>query len=124
MYIKRIFPIRGLLKWTKREIFLFILIGTIPVILFDIVGLKWLHVPWISLGVLGTAISFIISFKNNASYDRLWEARKIWGGIVNTSRSWTIMVKDFIDNTHAKNQISENDLQAIKKDLNIDILHG
>ncbi len=69
------------------------------------------------LGVLGTAISFLISFKNNASYDRLWEARKIWGGIVNTSRSWTIMVKDFIDNTHAKNAKSEEELKSIKKEL-------
>jgi putative membrane protein len=117
MYIKRIFPIKGMLKWTKREIFLFILIGTIPVILYDIVGLKWLNVPWLPLGVFGTAISFLISFKNNASYDRLWEARKIWGGIVNTSRSWTIMVKDFIDNTHAKTLLSADELQAVKKEL-------
>ena len=117
MYTKRIFPIKGLLKWTRRETFLFILIGTIPVILFDIVGLKWLHVPWLPLGVLGTAISFIISFKNNASYDRLWEARKIWGGIVNTSRSWTIMVKDFIDTTHIKKSISIEELQEVKKEL-------
>jgi putative membrane protein len=117
MYTKRIFPIKGMLKWTKREIFLFLLIATIPVVLFDIVGLKWLNVPWLPLGVLGTAISFIISFKNNASYDRLWEARKIWGGIVNTSRSWTIMVKDFIDNTHVKKNLSSDELQIIKKEL-------
>jgi putative membrane protein len=117
MYTKRIFPIKGMLKWTRKEIFLFILIGSIPVFLFDIVGLKWLHVPWLPLGVLGTAISFIISFKNNASYDRLWEARKIWGGIVNTSRSWTLMVKDFIDTTHAKNTVSLEELETVKKDL-------
>ena len=114
MYTKRIFPIKTVLKWTRRDILLFLLISTIPVVLFDLVGLKWLHVPWLPLGVLGTAISFLISFKNNASYDRLWEARKIWGGIVNTSRTWTIMIKDFIDNTHAKNPISENELQKIK----------
>ena len=117
MYTKRIFPVKGVIKWTRRHILLFLLIATIPVFLFDIAGLKWLHVPWLPLGVLGTAISFLISFKNNASYDRLWEARKIWGGIVNTSRSWTIMVKDFIDNTHAKNAKSEEELKSIKKEL-------
>lgn len=36
---------------------------------------------------LGTAISLILSFKLNQSYDRWWEARKIWGAIVNDSRS-------------------------------------
>ena len=36
---------------------------------------------------LGTAISLILSFKLNQSYDRWWEARKIWGAIVNDSRT-------------------------------------
>lgn len=117
MYIKRIFPVKVVLKWTRREIFRFLLIALIPVVLFDLVGIKWLHVPWLPLGVLGTAISFLISFKNNASYDRLWEARKIWGGIVNTSRTWTIMVKDFIDNNHVEKTLSNDDLKAIKKEL-------
>ncbi|WP_033961043.1 bestrophin family protein [Psychroserpens jangbogonensis] len=117
MYTKRIFPVRGVLKWTRRHIFLFLILATVPVLLFDIVGLKWLHLPWLPLGVLGTAVAFIVSFKNNASYDRLWEARKIWGGIVNTSRSWTIMVKDFITNTHASSKLSDNELQSIKREL-------
>ena len=117
MYTRRIFPVKGILKWTRRHIFLFILLATIPVILFDILRWKWLHVPWLPLGVLGTAVAFIVSFKNNASYDRLWEARKIWGGIVNTSRSWTIMVKDFVTNRNVKNPKDESELDAIKKEL-------
>ncbi|MBC8753896.1 hypothetical protein H2O64_04390 [Kordia sp. YSTF-M3] len=117
MYTRRIFPVAGVLKWTRRHIFLFLILATIPVILFDVVGLKWLYVPWLPLGVLGTAVAFIVSFKNNASYDRLWEARKIWGGIVNTSRSWTIMVKDYITNDFAEISIGEKELYAIKREL-------
>ena len=117
MYTKRIFPIRGVLRWTRRHIFLFLFLALIPVVLFDILGLKWLHVPWLPLGVLGTAVAFIVSFKNNASYDRLWEARKIWGGIVNASRSWTIMVKDFINNDHTTVDRNEEELKAIKREL-------
>jgi ion channel-forming bestrophin family protein len=37
----------------------------------------------------GTAIAFFIAFNNNQAYSRWWEARKIWGGIVNDSRSWS-----------------------------------
>ena len=36
----------------------------------------------------------MVGFQNNAAYNRIWEARKIWGGIVNTSRSLIITVKD------------------------------
>lgn len=38
--------------------------------------------------VLGTAIAFFIGFNNNQAYDRWWEARKIWGALVNDSRSF------------------------------------
>ena len=117
MYTRRIFPVKGVIKWTRRNIFLFLILSTIPVFLFDVIGLKWLHVPWLPLGVLGTAVAFIVSFKNNASYDRLWEARKIWGGIVNASRSWTIMVKDFITNDHAEKELSDKELHEIHKEL-------
>lgn len=117
MYTKRVFPIKVVLKWTRRDIFMFLLLATIPVILFDVVGMKWLHVPWLPLGVLGTAVAFLIGFKNNASYDRLWEGRKIWGGIVNSSRSWTIMVKDFITNDHAEKKLSNEELHNVHKEL-------
>ncbi len=117
MYTRRIFPIRGVLKWTRRYIFIFFLVATIPVVMFDVLRMKWLHVPWLPMSVLGIAVAFIIGFKNNASYDRLWEARKIWGGIVNTSRSWTIMVKDFITNDHAKKPATEKELKSIQREL-------
>lgn len=117
MITKRILPIKSVLIWSKRYILLFLLLGIIPVFLFEVVGLKWLHLPWLPLGVLGTAVAFITGFKNNAAYDRLWEARKIWGGIVNASRSWTVMVKDFINNDHVNHPLSELELNNIHKEL-------
>ncbi len=37
--------------------------------------------------LLGVAVGLLIVFRNNSSYDRYWEGRKQWGGIVNASRS-------------------------------------
>src|ERR1700712_5115647 len=45
---------------------------------------------------LGTAISVLLSFKLSQSYGRWWEARKIWGTIVNESRSFTLQLQNFI----------------------------
>jgi putative membrane protein len=45
---------------------------------------------------LGTAISVILSFKLSQSYDRWWEARKIWGSIVNDSRNLILQLQSFI----------------------------
>jgi len=46
--------------------------------------------------ILGSAISLILAFKINQSYDRWWEARKVWGAIVNDSRSFALQVKAFL----------------------------
>jgi len=44
------------------------------------------------ISILGIALSIFLGFRNNAAYDRWWEARKTWGGIVNYSRSWAMQV--------------------------------
>ncbi|ABG59639.1 bestrophin family protein [Cytophaga hutchinsonii] len=45
---------------------------------------------------IGTAISVLLSFKISQSYERWWEARKIWGSIVNDSRSLIIQLQSFV----------------------------
>ena len=47
---------------------------------------------------IGTAISILLSFKLNQSYDRWWEARKVWGAIVNDSRSLVIQLQSLTTN--------------------------
>lgn len=42
---------------------------------------------------IGTSITILLSFKLNQSYDRWWEARKIWGSIVNDSRSFVLQLQ-------------------------------
>lgn len=94
MYTKRRFPFRTVLVWTKREIIFFFIISTVATVLFELVDLKWLQIPLTPIGLIGTAVAFMIGFQNNAAYDRIWEARKIWGGIVNASRTLIITAKD------------------------------
>ncbi len=80
--------------WTKREIIFFFIFSTIITTLYEVLGIKWLQVPLAPVALIGTAVAFMVGFQNNAAYDRIWEARKIWGGIVNTSRSFIMTVKD------------------------------
>jgi putative membrane protein len=104
-------------KWTRRETVLLALIAFLPVVAYEVFDQRWLHLPWLPIAVVGTAVAFIISFQNNASYDRVWEARKIWGGIVNTSRAWGVVVKDFITNAFADEKVSQAELDAIHGEL-------
>ncbi|WP_075342250.1 bestrophin family protein [Tenacibaculum agarivorans] len=117
MYTKKNYSIKRMLSWTRRYIYLFVLMSTIPVVLYEILDWKWLHLPWLPIGLVGTALAFIIGFKNNASYGRLWEARKIYGGIVNASRLLATMVNDFITNEHAEQHRTDAEFFQIKKTI-------
>ncbi|MFT5481345.1 MAG: putative membrane protein [Bacteroidia bacterium] len=72
----------------------FVVLATVYTILFELINIKWLQVPLAPVALIGTAVAFMVGFQNNAAYDRIWEARKIWGGIVNSSRSLIITVRD------------------------------
>ena len=73
-------------------------------------------IPWLPISVIGTAVAFFVGFKNNQAYDRMWEPRKIWGGLVNDSRTWGMQIDGYITNTFNKD-ISSNELKEIKKRL-------
>lgn len=76
-----------------------------------------IRIPFLPLSTIGIAVAFYIGFKNNASYDRFWEARKIWGGIVNYSRTWGNQVLSFVSNHRAENKLSTAALEEIHRVL-------
>lgn len=41
------------------------------------------------LTLFGFVLALFLGFRNNASYDRFWEGRKLWGALLNTARSLT-----------------------------------
>lgn len=49
--------------------------------------LRHVAVPDITLTLIGTAISIVLAFRVNTAYARWWEARSLWGNLVNGSRS-------------------------------------
>jgi len=117
MLIKPRYSPRDLIRWTRIEIFLFAAYAALITALYELADCRFLHLPWAPVAVVGTAVAFIVGFQNNAAYGRIWEARKIWGGIVNASRSWAMRVQDFVTNEHAKGEVSEDELIQHRRTL-------
>lgn len=46
--------------------------------------------------ILGTAVSLLLAFRTAQSYERWWEARTVWGAIVNDSRSFIRLINQFV----------------------------
>ena len=96
MYTRRAIRWSIILRFGWRYIVFFLLYSTAIVVAFTFLDWKFLQVPFLPISAIGIAVAFYLGFKNNSSYDRLWEARRVWGSLVNASRSWGIGVMHFI----------------------------
>jgi putative membrane protein len=105
MHSGKAYKLSEFLLWTRRNIFWLIIIGTVPTVLYEVVGIKWLTVPWPVIALLGTATAFIVGFKNVQTYNRTWEARQISGACMSSSRAWGIMCKDFLNNKERSKEL-------------------
>ena len=117
MYTKKVYKTFDMAKWTRYETFLFFVIISIVVSFYFFLDLNWIKIPWTPLALIGTAVAFVIGFQNNSAYGRIWEARKIWGGIVNTSRTFGMFVQDMVTNEHAAIKLSKEELHHEIKTL-------
>jgi ion channel-forming bestrophin family protein len=117
MHIRKSFGLKKVIVWTRRDIYIFVIIATVPTVIYETFHFQWLALPWLPMAIIGTAVAFIIGFQNNATYNRLWEARMIYGAIVNSSRTWGMMVKTYITNKHAQQLLSDSELKAVHRRL-------
>lgn len=64
--------------------------------LFMLFGQTWLSLPDLPLPLLGSAVALVVTLRNNAAYARWWEARGLWGAVLNNSRSFGRAVTLFV----------------------------
>ncbi|AYZ37463.1 hypothetical protein EGY07_18940 [Chryseobacterium indologenes] len=76
---------------------LFIGIFAVAIGLLDmLLWFRKISLPLNIPALLGTAVSLLLAFRTSQSYERWWEARTVWGAIVNDSRSLVRLVIQFM----------------------------
>lgn len=83
------------------------IVGYVEVIYFGIDENHYLKNIPVMHGILGFVISLLLVFRTNTAYDRWWEARKLWGGLVNNSRNFAIKLSAILKD--------ENDRKFFRK---------
>jgi putative membrane protein len=111
MFINKNFTLAGIWKFSGGHIIWITLWATAVAALYHFTHFG-INVSWLPISVIGTAVAFYVGFKNNQAYDRLWEARKIWGGIINISRAWGSSTKAYVSNQFTVTDIAEDGLKA------------
>ncbi len=113
MYIKKNFSLKNILLFSGGHLIWITLWALLVAVIHHFVHSDLLHIPWLPVSVIGTAVAFYIGFKNNSAYDRLWEARKIWGAIINSSRMWGATLRAYVGNQFTEVDEKEEELQRI-----------
>ncbi len=115
MYIKKRFGAKDMLYWTRKELLIFTAVCIAELLVFKFTD-HLIQIPFTPVALLGTAVAFIIGFQTNSAYGRAWEARKIWGAIVNSSRTFGMMTQNYVSNAHRKeNVLNDDELHGIHK---------
>ncbi len=68
----------------------------------------------VPFSLIGLALSIFLGFRNNTSYDRFWEGRKLWGRFVNNSRSFARQTLTFLETDDPSEQ---QDLQRLQRTI-------
>jgi len=76
--------------------------------------LQWAALEEIPLSLFGSAIGVILAFRNSTSYARWWEARTLWGSIVNNSRSWARLVTTSL---HKNSDADPGELRGVQRQM-------
>ena len=88
MLIARGATVRFVMGLTWGPLLAFVALGIAFPLIHDLHGLDRVALPLGITGALATALAIFLGFRNSAGYDRWWEARKLWGRLVNASRTW------------------------------------
>jgi ion channel-forming bestrophin family protein len=105
MLVENRLPLKYIFGTIKYEMLIVFILGIIIHLLTEQFYYYLPDMPLTIATFLGTAISVLLSFKMSQSYDRWWEARKIWGAIVNDSRSYVLQMQAFLKDPELASQI-------------------
>jgi ion channel-forming bestrophin family protein len=87
MLLNKRIPLHYVFGKVTKELF-FVSAYTVAVtVLYHTVPVAQLSIPIAVPAIVGTVLSLLLGFRSNQAYDRWWEARHIWGAIVNDSRT-------------------------------------
>ncbi len=89
MVVKKYVSFSYIVKVSWKSIFLMLLLSTGVSYAYLELNIKQAALDYLPIGTLGTAIAILLGFRNNSAYDRFWEGRKIWGEVVNYSRTFS-----------------------------------
>ncbi|EDM35700.1 hypothetical protein PBAL39_04124 [Pedobacter sp. BAL39] len=104
MLLKENIPIKYIFGKIRKELILVTIYAVLIALMYKNFHFTRISIPIAVPTILGTVISLLLAFKSNQAYDRWWEARTLWGGILNESRTLTRQLLTFVDTNYGSDE--------------------
>lgn len=115
----RLKQIAGITFWNKWNLLFFGICAGAAYVLHVTLDYEFIKLPPIPVSILGGALAIFLGFRNSSAYDRWWEARKIWGAVVNDSRSFglELMTYPIAETDEDKAEIAKWQKKTIRRHI-------
>jgi ion channel-forming bestrophin family protein len=110
MILRKSFRLSAIFQYMWLEIGLSLAFALLAQVQVFFLGDAPIRFPFSVAAIMGSALAIFIAFRNNNAYARWWEARTLWGGIINSSRVFGRLCITFSE-SH-KNQPNYDPLRA------------
>lgn len=116
MIVRRTLDWRIVARIAWKRMATLLLLSALVFWLYEHYGTRTVAISTVPASIMGVAISFLIGFRVNSAYERWWEARRIWGALVNDSRTFARQVLTFVTPRWNTN-LTEKQAEEIRRDL-------
>jgi putative membrane protein len=104
MLLKDNIPVSYVLGKIKREVLVVSVYATLVAVMYYNFHFTRISIPMAVPSIVGTVLSLLLAFRSNQAYDRWWEARTLWGAIVNDSRTVARQVWSFSNHLYGSTE--------------------
>jgi putative membrane protein len=87
MIVRDRLPLKRIWPQTWRRLLVLLVFDSTVAVIYSVFHHKWISLNGLPIAPLASALTIFLAFRTNAAYGRWWEARQLWGSLVNTSRA-------------------------------------
>ena len=117
MLLKSNIPLSYVIGKIKTGLIFVSIYSIVIVALYEILHITRITIPLSVPMILGTVISLLLGFRSNQAYDRWWEARIIWGAIVNDSRTLGRQILTFVKDSYNSEEIRQFRQRLVRRQI-------
>ena len=117
MILKKVFNPFAVARYMRAELIFSLVLSVMVYYLYHFQHIQKFSLPFSVAAILGSALAIFLAFRNNNAYSRWWEARTIWGGIINNSRIFARQIIANVDNAFQSGKAPLQEINGFQKEL-------